>query len=75
MNIFIESGMRGGICYVVKRYSTANNEFCPGYDPQKPKVYIKYLDMNNLYGKAISEYLPYRGFKSLKVNNASAKEY
>ena len=75
MNLFIASGIRGGICYVVKRYSTANNEFCPDYDPQKPKVYIKYLDMNNLYGKAISEYLPYRGFKSLKVNNASVKEY
>ena len=75
MHLFIESGMRGGICSALKRYSKANNEFCPDYDPKKPKVYIKYLDMNNLYGKAISEYLPYRGFKSLKVNNASAKEY
>ena len=71
MHLFIESGMRGGICYVVKRYSKANNEFCTDYDPKKPKVYIKYLDMNNLYGKAMSEYLPYRGFESFKVNNES----
>ena len=30
---------------------------------------IKYLDMNNLYGKAMSEYLPYETFKWVKVNN------
>ena len=46
-----------------------NNEFCPDYDESKQKVYIKYLDMNNVYGKAMSEYLPYGGFKRLKVNN------
>ena len=28
-----------------------------------------YLDMNNLYGDTISEYLPYGGFKWVKVNN------
>ena len=69
IHLFIERGMRGGICYVSKRYSKANNEFCPDYDETKPKVYIKYLDMNNLYGKAMSEYLPYGGFKWVKVNN------
>ena len=43
--------------------------FLPDYDKSKEKVYIKYLDMNNLYGKAMSEYLPYGGFKWVKVNN------
>ena len=62
-HLFIERGMRRGICFVSKRYSKANNEFCLHYDESKGKVYIKYLDMNNLYGKAISEYLPYGGFK------------
>ena len=69
IHLFIEKGMRGGVCYVSKRYSKANNEFCPDYDETKPKVYIKYLDMNNLYGKAMSEYLPYGGFKWVEVNN------
>ena len=58
IHLFIEKGMRGGICYVSKRYSKANNEFCPHYDETMQKVYIKYLDVNNLYGKAMSEYLP-----------------
>ena len=55
--------------------SKVNNEFCPDYDPKKPKVYIKYLDMSNLYGGAMSEYLPYGGYKWVKVNNRVVIEY
>ena len=69
MHVFIERDMTGGISYINKRYSKANNEYCPDYDKNKPKVYINYLDMNNLYGKAMSKYLPYGGFKWVKVNN------
>ena len=36
------------------------------YDLKKPSTFITYLDMNNLYGWAMSEYLPYGGFKWLK---------
>ena len=61
--IFIEKGMRGGISYISKRYSKANNEYCSDYDSEKPKTYITYLDMNNLYGHAMSQYLPYANFK------------
>ena len=32
MHLFIERGMRGGISYINKRYSKANNEYCPDYD-------------------------------------------
>ena len=36
------------------------------YDPKKPSRFISYLDMNNLYGWAMSEYFPYDGFTWLK---------
>ena len=36
------------------------------YNPNKPSTYITNLDKNNLYGWAMSEYLPYREFKWLK---------
>ena len=52
IHLFIEKGMREGICSVSKRYSKANNEFCPDYDETKPTVYIKYFDINNLHGKS-----------------------
>ena len=36
------------------------------YNPKKPSKFITYLDMNNLYGWAMSGYLPYGGFIWLK---------
>ena len=69
IHLFIEKGMRGGISYSAKRYSKANNENCPDYDKEKPEIYINYLDMNNLYGGAMSQCLPYGGFKWVKTTN------
>ena len=66
MYLFIEKGLRGGISYIAKRYAKANNKYTENYDPKKPSKFITYLDMNNLYGWAMSEYLPYGEFKWLK---------
>ena len=49
------------------------------YYPTKPLKYISYLEMDNLYGWAMTRYLPYGGFKWLKnvdefdVNSISEK--
>ena len=37
--LFIEKGMRGRISYIAKRYSKANNEYCPDYE-KKSKSYV-----------------------------------
>ena len=66
MYLFIEKGLRGGISYIAKRYTKANNKYLNDYDPKKPSTFISYLDMNNLYGWAMSEYLPYKEFNWLK---------
>ena len=50
MYLFIEKGLRGGISYSAKRYSKANNKYMKNYEPKKHSKFIKYLDMNNLYG-------------------------
>ena len=64
--LFIEKGLRGGICYIAKRHSEANNKYTKNYDPTKPSIYTPYLDMNNLYGCGMSHYLLYEGFMWLK---------
>ena len=70
MYLFIEKGLRLGISYIAKRYSRANSKYMKNYDSTKSSIYIPYLDMNNLYGCGMSNYLPYEGFKWLKnVNN------
>ena len=66
MHLFIEKGLRGGISYIAKRYSKSNNKYINNYNCTKPSTYISYLDMNNLYGWAMSGYLPYGRFKWLK---------
>ena len=37
------------------------------YDSRKPSKLITYLDMNNLYGWAMSDDVPYGRFKWLKM--------
>ena len=64
--VFIEKGLKGENSYIAKRYAKANNKYMKDHDPRKPSKFITYLDMNNLYGWAMSEYLPYEGFKWLK---------
>ena len=64
--MFFEQGMTSGVSYINKRYSKANNEYCQGYDKEKSENHIIYLDINNLYGHAMSQYLPYADFKWVK---------
>ena len=64
--LFIENGLRGGISYIAKRYAKGNNKYMKDYYPKKHSTFISYLDMNNSYAWAMSEYLPYEKFKWLK---------
>ena len=65
MDLFIENGTSGGISYIAKRHSKANNKYIECYDSSKESKYITYLDAKNLYGWAMCQYLPYNGFKWL----------
>ena len=77
---FIEKSLRGGISYIANRYGKANNKYMKEYDDKSPSKYIMYLDANNLYGWAMSQYLPTGGFKWLtekqtnKINLAKYNE-
>ena len=50
MHLLIEIGMRGGISYISKRYSKANDKYMKCYDSSEESKFIMYLDANNLYG-------------------------
>ena len=71
MHLFIEKGMRGGISYISKRYSKTNNKYMKCYDSSEESKFIMYLDANNLYGWALSHYLPYSEFKWLNEKEIS----
>ncbi|GFV15240.1 uncharacterized protein TNCV_787311, partial [Trichonephila clavipes] len=63
--VWIESQMRGGICFLGQRYARANNPYLSCYNPSEPPNYIVSLDVNNLYGFCMSEYLPKGDFRWL----------
>ena len=65
MDLFIEKGMIGGISYIAKRNSKPNNKYMENYDSSKERVFIMYLDANDLHGWAMTQYLPYGEFKWL----------
>ena len=56
--MFFGQGMRGGVSYISKRYREASKN-----------INIFYLDMNNLYGCAVGQYLPINNFKWVKNIN------
>lgn len=64
---FISAGIRGGITFIGKRYSVANNKYIPEtFNPCLPSLYLVDLDINNLYGLAMTGYLPQGKFRWLK---------
>ena len=62
---FIGKGMRGVISYIANRYGKANNKYMKNYNPNEASKYLMCLDANNVYGWAMSQYLPTGNFKWL----------
>ena len=54
IDLLIEKGMRGAISYISKRYSKSDSDKT-----------IMYWDANNLYGWAMTQYLPTHNLKYL----------
>ena len=69
---FIEKGMLGGVSYITNRYGKANNKYMKEYNEKAPSNCIMYLDANNLYGWAMSQYLLTGNFKWM-TDRKSAK--
>ena len=66
MILMIEKGIRGGICQATHRYAKANNKYMKNYNKNIESSYIEYLDVNNLYGWAMSQKLHVNDFKRVK---------
>ena len=79
MLLMVEKGIRGGICHAIYRYAKANNKYMKNYNKDKEESFIQYLDANSLYGGAMSQKLPVRGFKwkqnMLKLTKEFIKSY
>ena len=50
-------------CHTMYRYTKANNKYMKDYDKNKESSYLKYQDINDLYGWAISQKLLVNDFR------------
>ena len=63
MYIFFEKGTRCGVSCIYNRCSKANHKYLKSHDSKQESRHIIHLDANNLYGYAISNFLPTTNFK------------
>ena len=63
MLLTLEKRIRAGICNSINRYGKANNKYMKDYFKNKESSYLKYWDVNNLYGWAMLQMLPVNGFE------------
>ena len=61
--------IRGGICHAIHRYVKINNKYMKNYDKNEESLFLEYLDVDNLYGYAMSKPLPAESY--LWIENAS----
>ncbi|KAL4105173.1 hypothetical protein QTP88_020445 [Uroleucon formosanum] len=71
--LIFESGIQclSGLSQCSQRYSKANNKYMGDkFKKKEESIFLQYLDANNLYGWAMSKYLPTGDFKWVdNVNN------
>ena len=61
MHSMVQSGMRGGRCEVILRYTDAYNKYInEEFDKNKKSLYLMSLDANSLYGGAMTFKMPYK---------------
>ena len=75
MYIFFGKGTRDKISYISNRYSKANNRYLKYYDSKQESKHIIYLDANDLYGYAMSKFLPSSGFKWIDPKEFHLNKY
>ena len=75
MLLMFKRGIRGGITQSIHRWAKANNSYMGSeYIPREPTRYLQYLDANNLYGWAMSQPLPTRGFHWVDIHPHEVSE-
>ena len=75
----VEKGIRGGICHAIHWHAKVNNRYTKDYDKNKESTYLKYLDVNNLYGWTMLQKLLVTKFDwiedTFQFNEDSIKNY
>ena len=72
---FYNDNIRGGVCFISKRYARANHPDLPGFDPNLPIVLLASIDENNLYAAAMMVSMPIGEFQWLERKDIDQIEW
>ena len=75
MLLMAEKGIRGGICLSIHRYGKAGNKYMENYDKNKGSSYLKYWNVNSLYGWAMLQKLPANNFEWIEDTSQFNKDF
>ena len=75
MLLMVEKGIRRRIYHAINRCAKANNKYMKHYDKNKESSYLKYWDVSNLYGLAMSEKLPVNNFEWIEDNSQFNEDF
>ena len=67
--------IRGKICHAIHQYAKGNNKYMKDYDKNKESWYLKYCDVNSLYGWAMSQKLPINQFEWIEETSQFSKDF
>ena len=70
-----EERIRGGITQSSHKYAEVNNKYMKNYDKNKEYSFLVYLNVNNLYGWAMSQKQPVDRFVWVKVVSKIDEEF
>ena len=71
----VEKSVGEGICYVIHRYTKANKEYMKDYDKNKKPSYLKYRDVNKLYGWVMLQKLSVNKFELIESTSQFNKDF
>ena len=75
MLLMVEKCKRGGICHSICRHAKTDNKYMKDYVKYKESSYLRYWDVNNLYGWAMSQNLPVNNFEWIKDNSQFNEDF
>ena len=69
MLLMVEKGIRGEMRHEIRHYAEAHKKYI------KESSYLKYWDVNNLYGWAVSQKLPVNTFEWMQVTSQLNEDF
>ena len=73
--LMVEKYVRGGICLAIYRYKKDINKYMKDYDKNKESSYLKYWNVNALYGLSMTQKLPVNNFEWIKDTFKSNEDF